>query len=378
MSVTGEPDGAAGEVRRAAGRFLRRPVRARSRSSRRCAQAAGDRRGHAYRRADARRDARHRRAADLASTSAAGATRRQLGSAHPRNAPYQAFRSRGRLLRHGGRQQRAVAVGLRGRSDARSCWPTSASPRRRCAPSTRTRCWRSSSTLRAGDTARLAAALPRRRRAVRADQQLLRRCWPIRRCEHMGWVQPHRRCRTASARAPSARRCASPARACPICAAPPPALGEHNAEVLGPLRATAVAPMSERAATSSATARRWTFTLERGPTSATRCRRALVEALHRRRGRARMRRARALLVFRGEGRNFSAGFDFGGVEAAERGRPAAALRAHRAAAAGGRAASPCLTLALAHGRNFGAGVDLVGACRAAHRHARTRASACRG
>ena len=68
-----------------------------------------------------------------------------------------------------------------------------------------------------------------------------------------------------------------------------------------------------------------------------------------------------LLVLRGNGRNFSAGFDFGGVETQSEGdlllrftRIEQLLQLlHHA---------PFETLALAHGKNFGAGVDLVGAC----------------
>ena len=68
-----------------------------------------------------------------------------------------------------------------------------------------------------------------------------------------------------------------------------------------------------------------------------------------------------LLVLRGEGRNFSAGFDFGGYEAQSEGdlllrftRIEQLLqKVHHA---------PFDTLALARGRNFGAGVDLIGAC----------------
>lgn len=68
-----------------------------------------------------------------------------------------------------------------------------------------------------------------------------------------------------------------------------------------------------------------------------------------------------LLVLRGNGRNFSAGFDFGGVEQQSEGdlllrfvRIEQLLQLlHHA---------PFETLALAHGKNFGAGVDLVGAC----------------
>jgi enoyl-CoA hydratase/carnithine racemase len=68
-----------------------------------------------------------------------------------------------------------------------------------------------------------------------------------------------------------------------------------------------------------------------------------------------------LVVLRGEGRNFSAGFDFGGYESQSEGdlllrftRIEQMLQlVHHA---------PFETLALAHGKNFGAGVDLVGAC----------------
>ncbi len=68
-----------------------------------------------------------------------------------------------------------------------------------------------------------------------------------------------------------------------------------------------------------------------------------------------------LVVFRGEGKNFSAGFDFGGYESQSEGdlllrftRIEQLLQmVHHA---------PFETLALAHGRNFGAGVDLIGAC----------------
>jgi enoyl-CoA hydratase/carnithine racemase len=68
-----------------------------------------------------------------------------------------------------------------------------------------------------------------------------------------------------------------------------------------------------------------------------------------------------LLVLRGNGRNFSAGFDMAGQEAQSEGdlllrfvRIEQLLQAVRHA--------PFDTLALAHGRNFGAGVDLIGAC----------------
>ncbi|MEI2415878.1 enoyl-CoA hydratase/isomerase family protein [Orrella sp. JC864] len=69
-----------------------------------------------------------------------------------------------------------------------------------------------------------------------------------------------------------------------------------------------------------------------------------------------------LIVFRGEGRNFSAGFDFSGYQAQSEGD--LLLRFVRIETLLQKiAASPALTLALAHGKNFGAGVDLFGACR---------------
>lgn len=69
-----------------------------------------------------------------------------------------------------------------------------------------------------------------------------------------------------------------------------------------------------------------------------------------------------VIVLRGEGRNFSAGFDFGDWESQSEGD--LLLRFVRIETLLQRvAASPCLTVGLAHGRNFGAGVDLFGACK---------------
>lgn len=69
-----------------------------------------------------------------------------------------------------------------------------------------------------------------------------------------------------------------------------------------------------------------------------------------------------VLVFRGEGKNFSAGFDLSDADQQSEGdlvlrfvRVEMLLQAV--------ASSPCLTVALAHGRTFGAGVDLVASCR---------------
>jgi enoyl-CoA hydratase/carnithine racemase len=68
-----------------------------------------------------------------------------------------------------------------------------------------------------------------------------------------------------------------------------------------------------------------------------------------------------LVVFRGKGKNFSAGFDFTGYEDQSEGdlllrftRIEQLLQAIYHA--------PFDTLVLAHGKNFGAGVDLVGVC----------------
>jgi enoyl-CoA hydratase/carnithine racemase len=67
-------------------------------------------------------------------------------------------------------------------------------------------------------------------------------------------------------------------------------------------------------------------------------------------------------VFRGQGNNFSAGFDFSGVEAQSEGD--LLLRFVRIEfLLQTIASSPCVTVGLVHGRNFGAGVDLLAACR---------------
>ena len=68
-----------------------------------------------------------------------------------------------------------------------------------------------------------------------------------------------------------------------------------------------------------------------------------------------------LLVIEGDGRNFSAGFDFGGYETA--GHAALLLRFVRIEQLLQAVYhAPFATLALAHGRNFGAGADLFLAC----------------
>lgn len=87
---------------------------------------------------------------------------------------------------------------------------------------------------------------------------------------------------------------------------------------------------------------------------------SLIEALHAVVDAA-YRDGTRLMVLRGNGKNFSAGFDMGGYEEQSEGdlllrfiRIELLLQAVRRA--------PFDTLALAHGRNFGAGVDLVCAC----------------
>jgi enoyl-CoA hydratase len=70
----------------------------------------------------------------------------------------------------------------------------------------------------------------------------------------------------------------------------------------------------------------------------------------------------AVLAFKGQGRNFSAGFDFGGIDTATD-----AELLHRFVRIElllqAVANSPCLTVALAHGPTYGAGADLFAVCR---------------
>jgi enoyl-CoA hydratase len=103
----------------------------------------------------------------------------------------------------------------------------------------------------------------------------------------------------------------------------------------------------------------WTFTLARGD-KRNALSAELVEALIA--GVDDAHRADAeLLVFRGDGKNFSAGFDFTDVETHSEGD--LLLRFVRIETLLQTVwTSPCLTIGLAHGRNFGAGVDLFAAC----------------
>jgi len=105
---------------------------------------------------------------------------------------------------------------------------------------------------------------------------------------------------------------------------------------------------------------RWTLVLDRA-SKANALSASLVEALIAAVADAEAAGAQ-VLVFRGEGRNFSAGFDFGGYEAeSEEDLVRRFVRVEALLQAVAR--SRCLTVAFAHGRNFGAGVDLFGACR---------------
>lgn len=104
----------------------------------------------------------------------------------------------------------------------------------------------------------------------------------------------------------------------------------------------------------------WTLTLAR-PDKRNALSAELVETLIGHVERAPAEGAR-VLVLRGEGKCFSAGFDLSGFEEQSEGdlvlrfiRVEMLLQAV--------ACSPCLTVGLAHGRTFGAGVDLLAACR---------------
>jgi enoyl-CoA hydratase len=104
----------------------------------------------------------------------------------------------------------------------------------------------------------------------------------------------------------------------------------------------------------------WTVTLDR-PDKRNALSADLVESLLELVERAPREGAR-VLVLRGEGRNFCAGFDLS--DAHERSEGELVLRFIRVEMLlQAVASSPCLTVGLAHGRNFGAGVDLIAACR---------------
>jgi len=104
----------------------------------------------------------------------------------------------------------------------------------------------------------------------------------------------------------------------------------------------------------------WTFTLNR-PGKMNALNADTVEALLSGIDDAHRSGAR-LLVFRGSGRNFSAGFDQGTLD--QETDADLLYRLVRIETLLQRVeSSPCATVAYAHGRNFGAGVDLFVACR---------------
>jgi enoyl-CoA hydratase len=104
----------------------------------------------------------------------------------------------------------------------------------------------------------------------------------------------------------------------------------------------------------------WTVTLDR-PDKANALSRGLVDALIAAVGEAEREGAR-VLVLKGNGRNFCAGFDFGGFEDQSEAELAQRfVRIEMLLQAVAR--SPCLTVGFGHGRNFGAGVDLFAACK---------------
>lgn len=104
----------------------------------------------------------------------------------------------------------------------------------------------------------------------------------------------------------------------------------------------------------------WTVTLDR-PDKANALSAGLVEELHEVVHEAEEKRV-GVLAFRGNGKHFCAGFDFGGLEEISEGDLVHRfLRIEMLLQAIDRL--PCLTVAFAHGRNFGAGVDLFAACR---------------
>jgi enoyl-CoA hydratase/carnithine racemase len=104
----------------------------------------------------------------------------------------------------------------------------------------------------------------------------------------------------------------------------------------------------------------WTVTLDR-PAVANALSAALVESLIQTVEEAR-HACVAVLAFKGQGRNFSAGFDFGSLDSQSEGDLLQRfVRIEQLLQLIAR--SPCLTVGFSHGRNFGAGVDLFAACR---------------
>ena len=255
---------------------------------------------------------------------------------------------------------------------AMTCWPTPVSPTPACAPATRTRCarsWKPSSPAtrpRPGWRAFARRASPARRSTP------IRKCWPIRRSSTWAGAA------AGTANGVRTRTFGLPVRFDGQTTAlrrRPPALGEHNEEVLGARARRSrherhhgngrpAGRAARRAASADAgTARQDERTVGRAGRGADRG------------GGPGAGRAGARHRVPGRGPQFQRGFDFGDWESQSEGD--LLLRFVRIEMLLQRvAATPCLTVALAHGRNFGAGVDLFGACK--WRLAAPRpASACR-
>ncbi|ETF01590.1 enoyl-CoA hydratase [Advenella kashmirensis W13003] len=69
-----------------------------------------------------------------------------------------------------------------------------------------------------------------------------------------------------------------------------------------------------------------------------------------------------LMIFKGSGKNFCAGFDFSDLDTASEGDLLQRI-IHIEILLDLLATSPAMTVALCHGRNFGAGVDIIASCK---------------
>ena len=231
MSVTGEPDGAPVKCGVPLADFARGLYAAFAIAAALAARAHG-RHGRAHRRADARLHARRSRRCRPASTSAPAAIRRKLGSAHPRNAPYQAFRraTATSRWRPATTSCGASVCGGRGppelRRDARFATTAAA----RDAPGALKEILEA--RVRASTTAdHWLASSARPACRMRADQRLRRRS-PTRRCSTWNGcsaIELPNGARDAHLRVAAALQ----RHAAPEIRRGPPALGEHDEEVLG-------------------------------------------------------------------------------------------------------------------------------------------------
>ena len=299
----------------------------------------------------------HRRAADLR-VLRQRARSGQLGSAHPRNAPYQAFRCKGGYfgMAAGNQALWKSVCAVVGRDDLLA-------DARFADTSLRAR---NQDALReileaifAGDEA--ASWLARFREAgvpcapintyseVLADPQV----------EHMGWCSRWNCQRRAHAHLRPAGALRRPDHGA---ASPSARAGRAQRGSAGRARARSRHERHHGNGRPAGRAARRAASADAGaPDKMNALSAGLVEALIAAVDQAQAEQARAI-VFQGEGRNFSAGFDFGDWESHSEGD--LLLRFVRIEMLLQRvAATPCLTVALAHGRNFGAGVDLFGACK---------------